>query len=279
MKMNPLLAIDRIHEHPETYLRSVGTLFARFDAQDSGNISYGVQVGDTRYFVKSAGRPDDQRPHLAHAARVELLRNAVRLNQSCQHHALPRLYHVIESPAGPLLVYGWLDGELLAVPRAHRDNPAYAYQRFRSLPAAKILRCLDTIYELHDQLARLGWVAVDFYDGCLIYDFAADRLGIVDLDTYHQGPFQNQMGRMFGSSRFMAPEEFELGAPIDQRTNVFVMGRAALLFLSDGTADASAFRGSRALFEVAARACEPDRANRYDSIASFYAAWCAAQAT
>jgi serine/threonine protein kinase, bacterial len=83
---------------------------------------------------------------------------------------------------------------------------------------------------------------------------------------------------MFGSSRFMAPEEFELGAPIDQRTNVFVMGREALLFLSDGTADASAFRGSRALFEVAARACEPDRANRYDSIASFYAAWCAAQA-
>jgi serine/threonine-protein kinase len=84
---------------------------------------------------------------------------------------------------------------------------------------------------------------------------------------------------MFGSTRFMAPEEFELGAPIDQRTNVFVMGRTALLFLSDGTREPGAFRGSPALFKVAARACEPDRADRYDSLASFYAAWRAAQNT
>ncbi len=33
------------------------------------------------------------------------------------------------------------------------------------------------------------------------------------------------MGRMFGSTRFMASEEFELGALIDEQTNVFVMGR------------------------------------------------------
>ena len=33
------------------------------------------------------------------------------------------------------------------------------------------------------------------------------------------------MGRLWGSSRFMSPEEFELNAIIDSRTNVFNMGQ------------------------------------------------------
>ncbi len=181
-----LLDCDVIAVQPEQYLRSVGTVFAEFGAltQDSGNVSYGVRIAAERYFVKTAGRPDDPRPFLKHAARVALLRNAVRLSGS---------------------------------------------------------------------------------------------LGIVDLDTYREGPFRNEMGRMFGSARFMAPEEFELGALIDQRTNVFVMGRTALVFLSDGTLSADAFRGTRALFKVVARACDPERSRRYDSMAAFYRAWRAAR--
>jgi len=269
-----------INEQPEQYLRSVGTVFAEFGAltQDSGNVSYGVQIGAERYFVKTAGRPDDPRRFLNHAGRVALLRNAVRLSESCHHPTLPRLYRVIESPSGPLLVYQWLDGELIGTPRARRDDPECAFQRFRRLPAATIQGRLDAVFDLHHELASAGWIAVDFYDCSLIYDFKSGRLGIIDLDMYREGPFRNEMGRMFGSTRFMAPEEFELGALIDERTNVFVMGRTALVFLSDGTLDADAFRGTRALFEVVARACEPERSSRYDSMAAFYSAWRAARA-
>jgi len=163
------------------------------------------------------------------------------------------------------------------VPGTRRDDPQCSFQRFRRLPPATIEGCLDTIFDLHKHLSDGGWIAVDFYDGCLIYDFARDRLGIVDLDNYHQGPFRNQMGRMFGSARFMAPEEFERGAVIDQRTNVFVMGRTALLLLSDGTLNRDAFRGPPAAFEVASRACKADRPRRYDSLAAFYDAWQAAR--
>ena len=56
----------------------------------------------------------------------------------------------------------------------------------------------------------------------------------------------------------MAPEELELGALIDERTTVFVMGRTALVFLSDGTLDFEDFRGPRSLFDVVAQACQPD---------------------
>jgi serine/threonine-protein kinase len=270
-----LLDCNVIDEQPEQYLRSVGTVFAEFGAftQDSGNVSYGIQIASERYFVKTAGRPHDQRPMLNHEARVALLRNAARLSGICRHSTLPGLYRVIESPSGPLLVYQWLEGEILGAPRAHRDDPESAFQRFRSLPAATIQGCLDAIFDLHNELARAGWIAVDFYDGCLIYDFNSGRLGIVDLDMYKEGPFRNEMGRMFGSTRFMAPEEFELGALIDERTNVFVMGRTAQVFLSDSILNAGAFRGSPALFEVVARACEPERSRRYDTMAAFYRAW------
>jgi serine/threonine-protein kinase len=275
-----LIDRDAIDEPPNQYLRSVGIVFAEFAelTQDSGNVSYGVEIAGNRYFVKTAGRPDDPRPILNHPARMALLRNAIRLGERCHHFTLPRLYRVIESPSGPLLVYQWLDGELLGASRAQRDDPATAFQRFRSLPAATIRACLTDIFELHDEIAGAGWVAVDFYDGCLIYDFASGRLGVVDLDMYREGPFRNEMGRMFGSTRFMAPEEFELGAQIDEQTNVFTMGRTALVFLSDGTLDADAFRGPSALFDVVAKACDPGRSHRFDSMAAFCRAWRAARA-
>ena len=68
-------------------------------------------------------------------------------------------------------------------------------------------------------------MAVDFYDGAMIYDFTTKALRLIDLDNYRDQSFTNKMGRMFGLTRFMAPEEFELGAIIDEVTNVFTMGR------------------------------------------------------
>jgi serine/threonine-protein kinase len=272
---NALLDRDVIHEPPHQFLQSVGTVFVEFGelTQDSGNVSYGVELAGHRYFVKTAGRPNNPRPFLDHPARVTLLRNAVRLHESCRHPLLPRLYRVIESPSGPLLVYQWLDGELLGVPRAKRDDPQSAFQRFRGLPVATICKCLDAVFDLHDALARLGWIAVDFYDGCLIYDFASGRLGVVDLDHYRAGPFRNEMGRMFGSERFMAPEERQLGALIDERTTVFVLGRTALVFLSDGALTPGAFRGGPALFKVVAKAYDPAPARRFASVGQFCRAW------
>ena len=84
----------------------------------------------------------------------------------------------------------------------------------------------------------------------MIYDFGCRELHVVDLDNYCDAPFINEMGRMFGSSRFMAPEEFERGARIDERTTVFTMGRTATVLLSDGTLERRPFRGSDPLYEV-----------------------------
>ena len=251
---------------PLDFLRSVGTVFAEFGAntQDSGNVSYGVDVGGDRFFVKTAGVPNDPLPRLDHPARVALLRNAVRLSESVRHPLLPPLYQVIESPDGPMLVYPWVDGELLGVPRERRDDPQSSFQRFRHLPATSLLACLDSLLGLHVKLSQAGWIAGDFYDGSLLYEFASKRLRVIDLDSYRDAPYSNTMGRMFGSSRFMAPEEYEKGARIDEQTTVYVMGRTALVFLPDGLP---------ALLQVAAKACAPEREKRFGTMAAFFHAW------
>lgn len=272
---HPLLDVDRIDQEPDRYLHNVGDVFAVFDEeiQDSGNISYGIRTEEERYFVKTAGYPDNPAPYLSHAERVSMLRNAVHLRRGCNYHTLPTLHQVVESPTGPLLVYEWVTGELVRTDAASREHPGSTFQRFRGLPSEEILSVLDQVYELHYQLAQTGWIAVDFYDGCMIYDFRQQEFHVIDLDLYRDAPFVNEMGRMFGSIRFMAPEEFELGARIDERTNVFTMGRTAAVFLSDGTLDREPFRGSDAQYEVIRRACLDDRSERFDSMGEFYRAW------
>ncbi|GAB3766390.1 protein kinase family protein [Microlunatus parietis] len=260
-----------IEIQPVAYLARLGSIFARFDTQDSGNISYGVRIGDARYFVKTAGDPANPDPYLNFDGRVALLRNAVDLACSVDHPALPTLHTVIESPAGPLLVYDWRDGDLLG----DRGGPDSPHERFRALPVAEILAALDTLYELHADLDAEGWVEGDFYDSAMLYDFARRRLTVMDLDTYRRGPHRNDMGRMFGSTRFMAPEQFSLGAPIDTRTTAYVMARTALVLLADTTLDRSAFRGSDRHYAVLQEATT----TRFPSYPAFHEAWLAASVT
>ncbi|MGW6278141.1 hypothetical protein [Kribbella sp. NPDC055071] len=249
---------------PATYLDQLGTIFARFgaDTQDSGNVSYGVQTATARYFVKTAGDPDDTAPYLDFDGRTGLLRTAAQLAESVAHPVLPILHAVIESPAGPILIYEWRTGEHLGT---NRDDPASAHQRFRALPPAEILAALDALYELHAKLDAAGWVEGDFYDGALLYDFTTRQLTAMDLDTYHRGPYRNTMGRMFGSTRFMAPEQLSLGAPIDTRTTAYVLARAGELFFPEPPDP------FRAVLQEATTA-------RFSSFRAFYDAWVTASA-
>ena len=180
------------------------------------------------------------------------------------------------APHGLTSVYEWVPGELLGVERSRRDDPATPFQRFRALPLCELITGLDVVFDFHRSAAELGWVAVDFYDGAMIYDFATQAMRVIDLDHYRNRPFTDEMGRIFGSTRFMASEEFELGAIIDEVTNVFTMGRVISVFLSDGTLEFTPFRGGRSLYEVMIRACRPERKERFPSMRAFHEAWLAA---
>jgi serine/threonine-protein kinase len=282
-KVSELLTVTSIAEHPGTFVRRHGLVVTEFGhlSQDSCNLCWLVDTSAGRLFVKTAGsagpQPGAPVPCLNHEARVRLLRNAIELAASCRHTALARLLNVIESPAGPALIYEAAVGELVGVARERRADPASAYQRFAHLPADHLLAIFDVLLDLHAVLAKAGWVAGDLYDGCLIIDFATERLTVVDLDNYRRAPSTNDMGRMFGSTRFMAPEEVELGAPIDERTTVFNLGRLVWHFgtrLSERVED---FCGPPALAQVTQQACQPSRIARPPSVASFVDAWTSAR--
>lgn len=277
--MNRLLSDAETQAGAADFVASCGRIVETFDrSQDSGNVSWIVATEAGEFFAKSAGSATlpalgERAPYFDHAGRVQLLRNAVEVATSCDHRALARLRNVVETADGPVLVYDRAPGELIGTPRKERTDPASAYRRFASLPAGRHVPVVLELFDAHIALAAAGWVACDLYDGCLIVDFSNDRLTLVDLDTYSRGPFVNEMGRMFGSDRYMAPEEYVLGATIDQRTTVSTLARLALHFGTATTDEPTRYIGGSRRAAVLVRATSTDPADRYPDVATFVAAY------
>jgi len=266
--------------HDLEWLASLGRVFRAFDQQDSGNIAFGVEKDGRKLFVKYAGaRPMDYAGDPKDA--VLRLEKAVPLYSALEHPRLIRLIdHFRTASGGYAAVFEWFEGECLhshwsfagAAKYGHPDSPFY---RYRQLPLERRLRSLEAVFSFHEFAESQGYVAVDFYDGSILYDFANDETKICDIDFYRKAPSVNDMGESFwGAARSKAPEEFELGAPIDARTNVFTMGAIAFGLLGGETDRSfSKWEAGGALYEVALRAVSPDRESRFDSVRTFKSGW------
>ena len=265
---------ERIEVPLREFLPTVGRVVRQFgDRVDSRTTIVGIETDAGRFVVK----------HAADAESVGWLESAIRFHTAVSHPAIPPVVHHLTTPQGLAIVQRWAPGHVLVdkfdPTVADRDEPGSTYQRFLALPVSEVADALRQLIHAHVAVTGSGFVAVDLYDGCLIYDFEEHELSLIDLDMYRPGPFVLETDRQYGSSAFMAPEEWQRGATIDERTTVFTLGRLALVLLGcdrDGPADLADFRGSDSLFEVAMRACTPDRAARYQSVSALSQAWSAA---
>ncbi len=248
------------------HLGHVGTLFRKFLDQDSGFVSYGVEVDRRRWFVKhSATGP------------IHSLRGAIRLHRAVRHRAIVPLCHVLRTADGLALVYPWVDGEVLYDPATARGSlartdPASAHARFRAQPVDVILDVIDELFDAHLPVSRAGFVAVDWYDGCLLYDFDHGEIRLIDLDEYRPGPFVVSVPPLPGSRRFRPPEHHHLGRVSDDRSTVFQLGRTAQVLLDTGDLTGN-WRASAALAAVAGRATAEEPGHRYKSVDDFINAW------
>lgn len=261
------------------WLKELGNVFKVFDQQDSGNLSFGVEKDGKRYFVKYAGAKPLTYDGSTEEA-VSRLMEAVPLYDALKADALIRLVSHFKVEAGYVAVFDWVEGECLhshwlfagEAKLTHPDSPFF---RYRQLPVKKRLASLDVIYSFHEYVESQGYVAVDFYDGSILYDFASDETRICDIDLYRLKPTVNDLGENFwGSTRFKSPEEYILGAPIDEVTNIYNMGAVAFVLLG-GASDRSLakWEAGQALYNVAVRAVNPEREQRYSSVAEFKWAW------
>lgn len=253
-----------------SFLSRWGRVFRVFDDQDSGNLCFGVHGTQGRVFVKYAGASTVRYGGSVGDA-IERSRAATEVYAALAHPALVRLRESVELASGHAMVFDWTD----AVPLGRQfGGPARALS---GLDVTQRARAVQQIYDFHVHAAGAGWIAVDLYDGSVMIDPMSGDVTLCDLDFYARGPLVNTMGRMWGSSRFMSPEEFELGARIDEVTNVFALGALAHTLLGDDESKShEAWQGTEEQFAVAGRALSPSRSGRWPTVGELAAAWRAA---
>ncbi|WP_314590946.1 serine/threonine protein kinase [Paenibacillus terrigena] len=266
-------------QHDFTWLRSLGKVFCVFDQQDSGNICFGIEKDGKKKFVKYAGaRPLDFSGNPQDA--VSRLTAAIPLYSTLNHPHLIQLVDHFRTDNGYAAIFEWAEGECLHSHWSFADAPKYThpdspFYKYKHMPINKRLKSLDTIFSFHTYVESKGYVAVDFYDGSILYDFSNHVTKICDIDFYRKAPAVNDIGGNFwGAKRSKAPEEFELGAPIDSKTNVFTMGALAFGLLG-GEMDHSfsKWEAGKLLYEVALRAVSEDRELRYQNVNTFKSFW------
>lgn len=216
------------------FLTHFGQVFCVFDQSDSGNISFGVEnATGEKYFIKVAGAQTVESVCEPIEA-VKVLKKAVKVYKDLEYERLIKL--VSFGTFGNLfyLVFDWVEGECLF------DHWNFAYyhshpeiqtpkMKLRELKQEKKEKIAKQLLAFLKFVEAKDYVVVDFYDGSLLYDFEKDSLMICDIDFFRKMPIKNNIGANYwGSARIKAPEEYQLGADIDTRTNIFTLG--ALLF-------------------------------------------------
>ena len=252
-----------------SFLRTYGTVFKVFDEQESGNMCFGVVDGGKKRFVKFAGAPT-MRACVSQAEAVALLKAAEPMYRDLAHPNLVTFIDAEEVGGGFAMVFEWTDAECI-----HRDYPA-SRENFLRTPLQARVNMFEAILDFHARVAAAGYVAIDFYEGGILYDFARETVMICDIDLYAKRPYVNRMGRLWGSSRFMSPEEFIHGATIDEITNVYTMGATAFVLLSNSDRSPEAWPFRRELYHIVRRAVSDDRNQRQPSIQKLIEEWQAA---
>ena len=250
-----------------SFLDKYGKVFKVFDDQDSGNICFGVRKGDKQFFIKFAGAPTD-RSTISATEAINNLKRTVPIYQDLSHTNLIRFINAEEIGGGFAIIFDWVEGYCMG--KMYPESR----QKFMQLSIKTRKNIFECILDFHIYVIKQGYVAIDFYDGSVMYDSVNDKAVICDIDFYTKSPYINNMGRMWGSSRFMSPEEFELGAVIDEVTNVYTMGAMAFaLFGDEQNKRIEKWGLSKCLFDVAEKAVSNERENRQPSIKQLIEEW------
>lgn len=110
-----------------------------------------------------------------------------------------------------------------------------SHKEIMALPIKTKLKIFSDITNFVESIINQGYIAIDFYDGSIMYDTITEKTTICDIDYFRKLPTKNDMGKMFGSDRFLSPEEKVLGAELDETTNVYTLGQMAFSLLQIAT--------------------------------------------
>lgn len=248
------------------FLAEYGQLFTVFDKQDSGYICFGVQKDNKKLFLKMAGAATIRGKGSSDAA-INRLQSTVSIHEDLQHATLIEMIEHKEIKKGYLTVFEWFDGECMG-------KQYNSFDKYGALQVEKKFNIYNEIVMFHLHVNQCGYIAIDFYDGSIMYDFITEQTRICDVELYSKKPVVNTMGRMWGSTRYMSPEEFQLGEEIDERSNVFLMGATAFQLFGGGKErQIEKWQANEAFYSVALKAVSMEKNARYPSIREYLEEW------
>lgn len=295
MIINKLGSIEfRLKElHDFNWLKRYGTAFWAVDETGSGCICIGMENGDKKYFCKIAG-VNTTGAEVSPKESVEILKEAVHLYYDLKHLDLVKIIEHYYYGQFYVVVFEWMEGECLF---DHWNFEKYQIdttikspkEKFMQLSVDKKLCTIDVLFSFLKNVNEKGYVAVDFYDGSIIYDFSTNKTTICDIDLFQKAPVINNRGTgWFGTKRFKAPEEYIKGSIIDEQTNIFTLG--ALIFEFFGTfsdeeikqrycnnqfspCPYSNWQLNKESYQVAAKAVNLNKSERYITFDEFFTEW------
>lgn len=281
------LSFHLIEETDFSFLSHYGKVFNLFDQTDSGNISFStINEKQQKFFIKVAGAKT-LNSNVTPEEAVNNLRKSVTTYKELQANSLIQLIESHSYNQLFYLVFEWVDGECLF---DHWNFDYYQSHPEVLTPKDKIAllsitqkeEIIISLLNFMSLVEQHNYIAVDFYDGSLIYHFDTNRLMICDIDFFHKGNLKNMVGENYwGTKRMKSPEEYRQGTTINQATNTFNFG--ALLFNLFSQYDTNTLQTmyqenrfippkrdewllSNSLYTVLIKATQPQQMHRYQSI-------------
>lgn len=280
-------------KHDFSFLSRYGKVFSVIDSTGSGCICFGIENDKQKVFVKIAGAETTE-AEVNREQSIQLLKHATKLYKTLAHEDLIHLSEAYETDDLYVAVFAYAQGDCLFdhwnfdYYKAHPEVRT-PFDKFFALPVEKKLAVVEVLFSFLIYCAKHGYVAVDFYDSSILYDFACDKVMLCDIDLFRKAPVINTIGEDYwGTRRFKAPEEYERGAVIDERTNEFTL--AAMLFSFFSKIEKteidrryktkavlpphrSSFTLNDCAYYVLQKALAVHKEDRYASLNEFYEAW------
>ena len=275
-------------EQDFSWLNDYGTVFSVIDETGSGCISFGVEKDNKKYFFKIAGAKTVE-TEVSCEESIRLLKEAVQKYKDIKDDNLIKYIDSFMKNDCFVVIYEYAEGECLFdhwnfdkyKEENIIDTPSY---RFKKLSLEKRLNVIEKLFIFFENIVDSNYVAVDFYDSSIIYDFENDNVTFCDIDLFRKIPTKNDLGKdYYGTKRLKAPEENELGAIIDEKTNEFTLGAIIFDMLSDVKNNderyklgmfipnsINDFELSDDTYNVLLKATNYDREERYNIIKEFH---------
>ena len=270
-----------------SWVNDYGIVFSVIDETGSGCISFGVQKDNKKYFIKIAGAKTVE-AEISEQDSIDLLKDAVEKYKNIHHQNLIKYIDSFDINEFFAVIFEYADGECLFdhwnFEKYKNDSTLITpIQKFKKLEISKRLDVVYKLFSFFETFINAGYVAVDFYDSSIIYNFEKDEATFCDIDLFRKLPTKNDLGKdYYGTKRLKAPEENELGATIDELTNEFTLGAIIFDIFSNVSNndkryeigmfipnDLEEFELNTKTYNVLLKATNYDRNNRYTSINEF----------